>query len=230
MCFKKIAILVFVVLFTGLTACANEKSNVARSSTEDIEPTTTTTTTAPTTPQTMTENTTTTASSTTTTTSNTPTTTSNTTTTTSNTPTETTTSTVATTTTSKPPETSAAHRYYVLNHNSGILHSPTCYTLEDNSPDYEDVIDVSQEWLNANGYRVCKKCNPFVPDKSDNTETVTQIKQTETTETTTLETATTTAAAIQTTEIVITEPPGGDAQGNVTDILPTVIELPIIPV
>lgn len=180
---KKTAIICSIIVLS-LSACSDVKPSTERTTVDGyaatVENVTTTTSAMPAITTTSPKETTTTESSTTTTIETT-------------TTTEAPTSTITTTTTSKAPETTTAgHRYYILNHNSGILHSPTCYTLEDSSPDYEDVIDVSQEWLDANGYRTCKKCNPFVPSNSNSVTTANQPLTTTTTTTTTQGTTTTT--------------------------------------
>ena len=177
MIFKKTATLFFSIMVMSLSACYNAEPSAERATAENV---TTTTSAMPAITTTSTKETTTTESSTTTTIE-------------TATTTEAPTSTTTTTTTSKAPKTTTAgHRYYILNHNSGVLHSPTCYTLEDSSPDYEDVIDISQEWLDANGYRTCKKCNPFVPSNSNSVTTTNQPLATTTTTTTTQGTTTTT--------------------------------------
>ena len=140
----------FLFLLSALTlsSCG---SSADRSVHADIESSTTTTT-----------------SNTSTTTTVTPTETTTTTTTTTNSTTQTTTTTEATTTTT-PTTTAAGHRYYILNRNTGKIHNPLCHTLEDNSPDYEEIIDIGMDWVNANGYSLCKVCNPAVPLTSETT-------------------------------------------------------------
>lgn len=93
--------------------------------------------------------------------------------------TETTTTTKETTTTTTKATTKATetttsgHRYYILNHNTGKIHNPLCHTLEDSSDEYEELIDIGMDWVNANGYSLCKVCNPIVPPTSDNNPTTT---------------------------------------------------------
>lgn len=76
---------------------------------------------------------------------------------------ETTTTTEETSTTTETTTTAEEHRYYVLNTNTGKIHVPSCYTLEDNGEGYEDIMDITQEWVEENGYSICGKCNPYVP-------------------------------------------------------------------
>lgn len=64
-------------------------------------------------------------------------------------------------------ETTDGHRYYVLNPNSGKIHTPDCYTLDEHSGDYEDIMDITEEWVEANGYTLCQKCYPYVPSEKE---------------------------------------------------------------
>lgn len=53
-------------------------------------------------------------------------------------------------------------REYIINHDSYIVHSPTCRTLSDEYPDYYEYVEnLDIDWAEANGYRACQVCKPI---------------------------------------------------------------------
>lgn len=140
MTMKHIAVIISALSLSVLASCGNSSGGSSTISTQETTTVTTTT---------QTETTTTTTGTTIT-------------------PTETTTTTTTKATTKATETTTSGHRYYILNHNTGKIHNPLCHTLEDSSDEYEELIDIGMDWVNANGYSLCKVCNPIVPPTSDN--------------------------------------------------------------
>lgn len=145
MTMKHIAVIISALSLSVLASCGNSSGGSSTISTQETTTVTTTT---------QTETTTTTTGATIT-------------------PTETTTTTTTKATTKATETTTSGHRHYILNHNTGKIHNPLCHTLEDSSDEYEELIDIGMDWVNANGYSLCKVCNPIVPPTSDNNPTTT---------------------------------------------------------
>lgn len=60
------------------------------------------------------------------------------------------------------------HLFYILNHNSNIVHDVDCHTLEDKSEDYELLMDIGMDMMNDRGYSSCDVCKPYIPETSGN--------------------------------------------------------------